>query len=83
VKTSVQPSTTTIHRVRLKIPVREPKREDFGNSFGFCLAQKQFLGDEAFKSQYGSSSVGGAFFKCVVQNWYSNGHWGGWGGWWF
>ncbi len=45
-KPSVQPSTTTVHGVRLRIPVREPQRDNFRNAARFCKAQRAFLGEQ-------------------------------------
>jgi X-Pro dipeptidyl-peptidase (S15 family)/X-Pro dipeptidyl-peptidase C-terminal non-catalytic domain len=74
VKPSAIPSSAVIHGVRLEIPIREPQRSDFPNAIRFCLAERYFLGEDAFSAKYGGHKWG-SFFKCIVQNWYSNGSW--------
>jgi hypothetical protein len=66
---SVQPSTTTVHGVRLRIPVREPQRDNFRNAAQFCHAQRAFLGNQAFADRYGTNrNQKNAFGKCVTSN---------------
>jgi hypothetical protein len=67
-KPSDVPSETTITGARLRIPVREkqpPRREDFHNSVLFCLAERTFLGNDAFEQKYDSHSPGLALVRCV------------------
>ena len=65
-KSSIVPSSTTIHAVRLSVPVREPQRRDFPNAAKFCDAQRAFLGDDSFRARYGTNKNGAnAFGKCV------------------
>ncbi len=57
--------------MKLRIPVREPQqpvRGDYRNSFEFCTAERDYLGDAAFKAKYNSTYWGFAFVRCVWQN---------------
>jgi TolB protein len=46
-----------------------PQRSDYKNAAQFCNAERDFLGDEAFKTKYGTSGNGSnAFGKCVSRN---------------
>jgi hypothetical protein len=66
VKSSVIPSSATIHGVRLQIPVREPQRDNFHNSARYCHALLRFLGEDEFMNRYGGRN--NAFSRCVRQN---------------
>jgi Tol biopolymer transport system component len=44
-------------------PVHGPQRADYKNAAQFCKALREFLGDEAFRSRYGSGA--NAHGKCV------------------
>jgi dienelactone hydrolase len=71
-KTSEVPSTITINGVKLRMPVREPQppvREDYKNASKFCAAERDFLGDSAFREKYGTGKNGAnAHGKCVSQS---------------
>ena len=58
-KTSEVPSTITITKVKLRIPVREPQppvRENFRNASDFCKAERAFLGRRSRSRQkYGTN----------------------------
>jgi X-Pro dipeptidyl-peptidase (S15 family)/X-Pro dipeptidyl-peptidase C-terminal non-catalytic domain len=70
-RTSSLPSSTTITGVHLRIPVREPQRSDFQNAAQFCLAQRDFLGEDAFASRYGTNkNKANALGKCVSSSTY-------------
>ena len=44
-------------------PLRGPRREDFKNASAFCKAEREFLGEEGFRSRYGGRA--NAHGKCV------------------
>ena len=44
-------------------PLPEPKRVDFKNAAQFCKAERDFLGDAAFRAKYGDGA--NAYGKCV------------------
>jgi dienelactone hydrolase len=70
-KPSNVPSETTITGARLKVPVREPQppaRSDFRSSLSFCLAERTFLGKDAFEDKYDSHSPGLALIRCLSRN---------------
>jgi hypothetical protein len=46
-----------------------PQRSDYKNAAQFCKAERDFLGNEAFKAKYGTNGNGAnAFGKCVGRN---------------
>src|SRR5438128_2717052 len=50
-------------------PLPGPRRGDYKNAAQFCQADRDFLGDEAFGTKYGTNGNGAnAFGKCVSQN---------------
>jgi hypothetical protein len=51
--------------VREKQP---PRREDFHNAVLFCVAERNFLGNDAFEQKYDSRSPGLALVRCVSRN---------------
>ena len=56
-------STITIDGVKLRIPVREPQppvREDYRNAAQFCQAEREFLGEQAFREKYGTGNLANA-----------------------
>ena len=51
------------------VPPSGPQRSDYKNAARFCKAQRDFLGDAAFRSRYGTNRNGAnANGKCVGQN---------------
>jgi Tol biopolymer transport system component len=44
-------------------PIPGPKRSDFKNAAKFCKAEREFLGDSAFRQKYGGGA--NAYGKCV------------------
>jgi Tol biopolymer transport system component len=50
-------------------PIVGPQRSDYKNAAQFCKAERDFLGDEAFRRKYGANGNGAdAHGKCVSQN---------------
>jgi Tol biopolymer transport system component len=49
-------------------PLLGPRRSDYKNAAQFCKAERDFLGDEAFKAKYGTGNGSNAFGKCVSAN---------------
>jgi TolB protein len=47
-------------------PIPGPRRSDFKNASKFCKAEREFLGDEAFRQRYGGGA--NAHGKCVSRN---------------
>jgi TolB protein len=47
-------------------PLHGPQRSDFKNAAQFCKAERDFLGDEAFRNRYGGGA--NAYGKCVNAN---------------
>ena len=47
-------------------PIPAPKREDFKNAAQFCKAERDFLGEEAFRQKYGGGA--NAHGRCVSRN---------------
>jgi hypothetical protein len=47
-------------------PVPGPKRSDYKNGAKFCEAEREFLGEEAFRQKYGGRA--NAYGKCVSGN---------------
>jgi Tol biopolymer transport system component len=44
-------------------PILGPQRSDYKNAAQFCKAEREFLGDEAFRNRYGGGA--NAYGKCV------------------
>jgi dipeptidyl aminopeptidase/acylaminoacyl peptidase len=47
-------------------PIPGPRRSDYKNASKFCKAEREFLGDEAFRDRYGGGA--NAHGKCVSSN---------------
>jgi hypothetical protein len=47
-------------------PIPGPRRSDYKNASKFCKAEREFLGDEAFRQRYGGGA--NAHGKCVSSN---------------